>query len=130
MNDQTFQEDAEKSKNLAIMAEAFYLLNLLFLPVLAFFILIWLYLKYENYSELAGCHVRQTFSASIWAGLLLLLVTGVIVLAGGYNSPYIWSIVIVYFIICHSILVILGIIGLVKAMAGKKFHYPMIGPSC
>jgi uncharacterized Tic20 family protein len=130
MSDQTIQEDAEKSKKLAIMAEAFYLLNLSFLPFLGFFILVWLYFKYENYSELASCHVSQTLSASIWAGLLLLLVTGVIVLAVGYDSAYTWIIVIVYFIICYSTLVILGIIGLVKAMGGKQFHYPVIGPSC
>lgn len=116
-------------KKLAIIAESLYLINLLLLPGIAFFILTWFYLKHEMHSELAGCHLRQTFSASIWAGMLLLLVNGVIILAGGYNSAYVWMIVISYFTICHSILVILGIIGLVKAIAGEKFHYPFIGPS-
>jgi len=94
-------------QSLAIIAESLYLINLLVLPGFAFLVLMWLYLKYENYSELAGCHLRQAFSASIW----------------------VWVIVILYFTICHSTLVILGIIALVKAMAGQMFHYPIIGPS-
>lgn len=116
--------------NLAIIAESLYLANLLLLPGLAFLTLMWLYFKYENKSsQLAGCHLRQTFSASIWAGLLLILVNGVIILAGGYNSPYMLIIMILYFTICHSSLVLLGMIGLVKAISGQKFHYPIIGPS-
>jgi len=130
MQSKAVQESANvPGQSLAIIAESLYLINLLVLPGFAFLVLMWLYLKYENYSELAGCHLRQAFSASIWAGLLLLLVNGIIIMAGGYNSPYIWVIVILYFTICHSTLVILGIIALVKAMAGQMFHYPIIGPS-
>ncbi|RKZ45253.1 MAG: hypothetical protein DRQ41_00640, partial [Gammaproteobacteria bacterium] len=118
MQSKAVQESANvPGQSLAIIAESLYLINLLVLPGFAFLVLMWLYLKYENYSELAGCHLRQAFSASIWAGLLLLLVNGIIIMAGGYNSPYIWVIVILYFTICHSTLVILGIIALVKAMA-------------
>jgi uncharacterized Tic20 family protein len=118
---------------LAVGAESLYLINLLVLPGLAFLVLAWLYLKYENkyesLSPLAGCHLRQTFSASIWAGLLLILVVWVIFMAGGVNAPYTWVIVILYFTICHFALVFLGIVGLVKALAGEKFHYPIIGPT-
>jgi hypothetical protein len=115
---------------MAVLAESLYLLNLLVIPGLAFIILVWLFFKYETKSPpLAGCHLRQAFSASIWAGLLLLLVNGVIISAAGYNAPITWVIIIPYFIICHSTLVLLGIFGLAKAMAGDNFHYPMIGPS-
>ncbi len=129
MNNQTVQAEKMSNRTLAIIAESLYLLNLSLLPGLAFLVLGWLYFKYENHTGLASCHLRQTFSASIWAGLLLLLVNAVILIAGGYHSPYILIIVILHFIICHSILVILGIIGLVKAIGNKKFHYPLIGPS-
>ncbi|HEC84722.1 MAG: hypothetical protein DRR08_08450 [Candidatus Parabeggiatoa sp. nov. 2] len=115
---------------MAVIAESLYLLNLLVIPGIAFLILVWFFFKYENNSpSLAGCHLRQTFSASIWVGLLLLLVNGVIIAAAGYNTPITWIIVIPYFIICHSALVLLGIFGLAKAMVGEKFHYPIIGPS-
>ena len=115
---------------LAIVAECLYLLNLLVLPGLAFVILVILYFKYEKDASLVvGCHLRQTFSATIWAGLLLMLVIWVIFEIGGSESPYSWVIAILYFIICHNTLVFLGIFGLIKAMAGEQFHYPIIGPS-
>lgn len=117
-------------QSMAIFAESLYLINLLVLPGLAFFVLIWFYLKYEHRSPpLAGCHLRQTFSASIWAGLLLVLVNWVIIASAGYETPYTWVIIIPYFLVCHSTLVLLGIFGLTKAMAGEMFHYPIIGPS-
>ncbi|TGN99773.1 cytochrome C oxidase subunit III [Candidatus Thiomargarita nelsonii] len=126
------QKNAECHKqSLGVVAESLYLINLLLLPGLAFLILAWLYFKYENRApSLAGCHLRQTFSASIWAGLLLVFVNGVIILGMGYKTPYTWLIVIPNFIICHSTLVLLGIFGLVRALDGKRFKYPFIGPSC
>jgi uncharacterized Tic20 family protein len=125
---QTGENERIPGKFLAVAAESLYLLNLLVLPGIAFFILTWLYLKYENNSPaLAACHLRQSFSASIWAGLLLLFLTSVVFFAGGYNSPYLWVTMILYFTICHSSLILLGIFALVKALAGEKFHYPIIG---
>jgi uncharacterized membrane protein len=118
-------------KTLAIIAESLYLMNLMLIPVLGFLILTVLYFKYEKCSSaLAGCHLRQTFSATIWAGMLLILVNGVILMAGGYQAPYTGVIVVLYFTICHSTLIFLGMYGLVKAMAGERFHYPLIGPTC
>ncbi len=114
-------------KTLAILAESLYLMNLMLIPVLGFLILTVLYFKYEKCSQLAGSHLRQTFSASIWAGMLLILVNVVILMAGGYQAPYTGVIVVLYFTICHSTLIFLGMYGLVKAMAGEKFHYPIIG---
>jgi uncharacterized membrane protein len=124
------REDEIPGKYLAVTAESLYLLNLLVLPGIAFLILTWLYFKYEkNSPALASCHLRQSFSASIWAGLLLLLLTSVVFFAGGYTSPYLWVVMILYFTICHSSLIIFGIFALVKALAGEKFHYPVIGPT-
>ena len=67
------------------------------------------------------------FSSSLWAGMLLVVVNVFIVLLGGYDGPYTWMIVILYFTTCHSTLVLLGILGLAKALAGKCFRYPIIG---
>ncbi len=114
---------------LAVLAESLYLINLLLLPGLTFIILLWLYVKHENHSPpLASCHLRQTLVASVWAGLLLILINGIIIAMGGYKAPYTWVIAILYFTTCHSLLVLLGILGLAKAMAGKLFRYPLIGP--
>ncbi|BAP54634.1 hypothetical protein THII_0337 [Thioploca ingrica] len=127
---QTIQEPFQvPGYTLAVLAESLYLINLLLLPGLAFIILLWLYVKYENHSPpLASCHLRQTLAASIWAGLLLILINGIIIAMGGYKAPYTGVIVILYFTTCHSLLVLLGIFGLSKAMAGKLFRYPLMGP--
>ena len=127
---QTIQEPFQvPGYTLAVLAESLYLINLLLLPGLAFVILLWLDVKYENHSPpLASCHLRQTFAASVWAGLLLILINGIIISMGGYKAPYTWVIAILYFTTCHSLLVLLGIFGLAKAMAGKLFRYPLIGP--
>ncbi len=127
---ETGEQKIIPGKSLAVTAESLYLLNLLLLPGIAFLILTWLYFKYESNSPpLAGCHLRQSFSASIWAGLLLIFVVSVVFFAGGYNSPYLWVIMILYFTICHSTLILLGVFALVKALAGEQFHYPIIGIS-
>jgi len=130
MNENIKKASDTPGYSLALFAECLYLLNLLVIPGIAFLILIWFFFKYENDAPpLAGCHLRQTFSASIWAGLLLMLVPWVIFAITGYDAPYTWVFVISYFIVCHSTLIFLGIFGLMKAMAGEIFNYPIIGPS-
>ena len=113
------------------MAEALYLANLLVAPGLSFIILLRLYFRHRATAPaLAICHLKQTVSASIWAGILLLIANLAIFSLGGYTSPYTWAVVIVYFTTCHSTLVLLGMLGLARAMAGKDFIYPLIGRRC
>ncbi|HEU0187869.1 MAG TPA: hypothetical protein VFR06_08255 [Gallionellaceae bacterium] len=115
----------------AIWAEILYLSNLLIAPGLAFLILLWLYLKRSaDTPALAVCHQRQTISASLWAAALLLLVNVIIFRLGGYTSPTTWVIVILYFVTCHAALVLLGVVGLTKALAGQNYVYPLIGRHC
>jgi uncharacterized Tic20 family protein len=127
--------DSEQTKtpgqSLAVWAEVLYLSNLLITPGLAFAALLWLYFKRSaDTPALAVCHLRQTISASLWAGALLLIANLLIILLGGYAAPKTWVIVIIYFITCHSTLVLLGVLGLAKAMAGQKYVYPLVGRRC
>lgn len=122
-------------ETLAIAAESLYLANLLLLPGISFLVLLGLFLKRrEHATPLARNHLEQTLFASLWAGLLLVAVNLCILLLGGYRGPYIWLIVILYFTVCHSSLVLLGMLGLAKALAGRCFRYPLIGrrlpPGC
>jgi len=115
----------------AVITEILFLLNILFLPGIAFVILLGLYLCYRNHpAPLARCHLRQTFFASIWAGVILILVNGLIIFFGGYNAPSTWIIVILYFTTIHATLILLGTFGMTRAMNGKHFHYPLIGGAC
>lgn len=115
----------------AVRAEVLYLVNLLLLPGLAFLGLLALWFAHRHAApQLARCHLRQTLSASLWAGAILLLANGLILALGGYRQPATWVVVILYFTICHSTLVLFGILGLARAMAGKPYVYPLIGRPC
>ena len=128
--------DSEKpptvpGQRLAVAAESMYLANLLLLPGLAFIALLILWFKHRRWAPpLAMCHLKQPLSASVWAGVVLVLANALIILLGGYTAPSTWVIVILYFTICHAGLVSLGSVGLARAMAGKKYVYPLIGRVC
>lgn len=121
-------EPVAPGQALAVTAEVLYVVNLLLLPGLAFIALVILYVRnIRTAHALAVCHLRQTLSASLWAGALLLLANIIIVLLGGYRSPNTWMVVIIYFTTCHATLVLLGVMGLARAMAGQCFRYPLVG---
>ena len=120
---------------LAIAAESLYLANLLLLPGISFLVLLYLALRAgPDTPPLAKAHLGQTVTASLWAGGLLVVVNGLILLLGGYTGAHTWVLVIIYFTVCHSTLVLLGVVGLSKAMAGQCWRYPLVGrplpPGC
>lgn len=124
-------EDRAPGQTLAAQAELLYIANLLLMPGVGFIILLRLYFKHRaSAPALAVCHLRQTVSASIWAGILLVIANLAIFLLGGYTSANTWTVAILYFTTCHSTLVLLGILGLAKAMAGQNFVYPLVGKRC
>lgn len=113
---------------LAIMAQALFLSNLLLLPGVCFLWLAYLYFKHRHSAPpLARCHLEQTFIASIIGGILLVIANLAILWLGGYQSAHTWVVLILYFTTVHSTLVLLGIVGLAKAMAGDEFRFPLIG---
>ncbi|HUW49941.1 MAG TPA: hypothetical protein VMV75_02895 [Sulfuricella sp.] len=126
------EDNAEPpGQTLAVWAEVLYLSNLLIAPGLAFAALLWLYFKRSpDMPALAVCHLRQAISASLWAGALLVIANAAIILLGGYSAPNTWVIVIIYFTTCHSTMVLLGVLGLAKAMAGQKYVFPLLGRQC
>jgi len=118
-------------QSLAVVAESLYLANLLLAPGLAFIALATVYLgKMQGAPPLARCHLRQTMAASIWAGIILIVINLLIIAFGGYDAPYTWMFVVLYFTACHSTLIFLGMVGLAKAMAGKAWRYPLVGRAC
>lgn len=118
---------ARTADNTAVLAEVLYLVNLLLAPGFGFLGLLWLAHARPEAPELGRCHLRQAIVASLWAAVLLLLVALLIVLLGGLHSPYTWMVLLLYFISCHTALILFGVIGLARAMAGQLFVYPLIG---
>ncbi|HEB57125.1 MAG TPA: hypothetical protein ENI98_12645 [Gammaproteobacteria bacterium] len=115
-------------QTLAVLAEGLYLANLLILPGLSFIILLFLYLKYRvEAPPLALNHLAQTLRASLWAGAMILLVNLGILLGGGYDSAWTWVTLIIYFTSIHATFVLLGMLGLSHAMAGKPYRFPFFG---
>ncbi|WP_374476559.1 hypothetical protein [Zoogloea sp.] len=116
-------------REIAVAAEALYLANLMLIPGLGFVALLVLWWQQRSKAPaLARGHLRQTLAASVWAGVLLVLANGLILLAGGYGAASTWVVVILYFTVCHSTLIFCGAIGLARALAGKPFRFPLIGP--
>lgn len=119
----------DAGRRFAIIAESLYLANLLIAPGIAFLGLLWLWRRTEvRSSPLAFGHLRQTLIASLWAGILLLGLSTIILLVGGFSSMWSWFAVILYFIVFHSMLVLCGMVGLSRAIAGQPFRFPLIGP--
>ena len=115
------------ARDIAVWAESLFLANLLVAPGLAFLALWWLSKRPGADEPLARGHCRQTMAASIFAGVLLVIVNLLIIIMGGYDQPSTWVVVILYFTTCHSALILLGVLGLVKALAAQPYRYPMLG---
>jgi hypothetical protein len=120
-------------QTLAVVAEALYLANLTLIPGVAFALLAVLWFRHGTTgSVLARNHLRQTFWVSLYGGVLIVLVTGTVLArwgtVRGHGSGAVWVVAVLYFTCIHSTLVLLGVAGLARALAGQCFRYPVIGP--
>ena len=131
LSDDSFGFEEEKAgQNLAVLAEALYLINLLLLPGLAFLILAGLWFKFRDSAPpLARQHLRQTTFISLVGGLLIVVLSGAILGFGGLDWEWTWVTLILYFTCIHSTLVLFGMYALIKAMNGQMWRFPLIGPT-
>ena len=112
----------------AVQAEVLYLINLLLAPGLAFLVLLWLARRHRaSINPLTRSHLRQTLTVSVWAGMLLVGVPAIIALVGNLDQPTTWIVLVLYVLCCHATLVLLGVLGLSRAIAGKTIAYPLLG---
>ena len=120
----------DNGRKLAVIAEALYLANLLLIPGISFAILCWLWLRNRHCaSALARQHLKQTTFVSLYGGLLIVTLSTIFIGLGGLHWEWTWVVVIMYFTCIHSTLVLFGMFGLAKAMAGQTWRYPLIGPA-
>ena len=118
----------QSGQSLAVTAESLYLVNLMLAPGLAFIILLLLFqIKKKQLTPLAANHFSQTIGVSVVGGVLLVCISASLALLGGPDSGYTWMVVILYFTFIHSSLILMGVIGLVKALNGQHFRYPLVG---
>lgn len=121
---------AADGQRLAVFAEALFLANLLVAPGIAFAVLLWLWQKHKISAPLlARQHLKQATFVSLYGGILIVSLTAVFLAVGGLYWEWTWVVVILYFTCIHSTLVMFGMFGLAKAMAGQVWRFPLIGPS-
>jgi uncharacterized Tic20 family protein len=120
----------DDGQRLAIFAEALFLANLLVAPGIAFGVLFWLWQKHKGSAPLlARQHLKQATFVSLYGGILIVSLTAIFLAVGGLYWEWTWVVVILYFTCIHSTLVMFGMFGLAKAMAGQTWRFPLIGPS-
>lgn len=117
-------------RDFAVLLESLYVANLLILPLLAFIILALIFIrKHGSLPTLADSHLEQTISASIWTGVIFFIAAISVMLMKlvGVEDVTIWIIAIITFTIIHATMVLFGVFGLAKALAGKCWRYPLVG---
>jgi len=120
--------DRIPGKTLAVTAETLYLVNLLLVPGVAFLVLLVLYFaRYRHAAPLAANHLAQTTGVSLIGGSLLITVILAVIWLGGFDAAWTWVVAILYFTFIHSTLILLGVLGLVRALSGQHYRYPLLG---
>jgi hypothetical protein len=97
------------------------LLNLTLLPVISFLVLLLIYKKTTT-GTIAHYHALLGIKLNLIAAAALFLVSALMILLGGFNSPWTWVYVISYFTIVHTIFIIIAVWALVRSWSGDKLR--------
>ncbi len=95
------------------------LLNLTVLPGISFVALLLIYRKTEP-GTIDRYHALLGIKINIIAAAVLFLVSALMILLGGFNSPWTWVYVISYFTIVHTLFIVFALWALVRAWSGDK----------
>jgi uncharacterized Tic20 family protein len=134
MSDQASGRDSNRPESnaaepLAVATEGLYLLGML-LPLLPLLGQSWIYTRHRDHERpVVRSHVRQCFVASLIAFGVFAAANLLTLALGGYATWAAMVVFEVYFVVFVPLLIIPGLIGLIKAMSGQDYRYPMIGKS-
>ena len=95
------------------------LLNLTILPVIGFVALLLIYRKTDP-DTIDRYHALLGIKINVIAATMLFLVSALMILLGGFNSPWTWVYVISYFTMVHTLFIVLALWALVRAWSGDK----------
>lgn len=95
------------------------ILNLTLLPGLSFIVLLIIYQKTEP-DTIDRYHAALAVKVNIIAALVLFLVSALMILLGGFDSPWTWVYVISYFTLVHTIFIIIALWALVRSWSGDR----------
>ncbi len=109
------KEQIKQASNIALWS----ILNLTFLPGLAFIILLMKLNKCQK-NSLSGYHLSFAIKLNLIAAAALILVSILMILLGGFNSGWTWVFVITYFVLVHTIFIVLAVWALIRSWAGNR----------
>ncbi len=97
------------------------LLNLTVLPVISFIALLLIYKKttpdaIDHYHALLGIKINLIAAAALF------VVSALMILLGGFDSPWTWVYVISYFTIVHTIFIVFALWALVRSWSGDRLQ--------
>ncbi len=95
------------------------LLNLTILPVFSFIILLLIYRKTQA-GNIDHYHATLGIKINLIAAIALLMVSALMIMLSGFNSPWTWVYVITYFTIVHTIFIVFAIWALVRSWSGDR----------
>ena len=97
------------------------LLNLTFLPGLAFIYLLFNFSHSEK-NTIDHYHAVLGIKLNLIAAIGLFLVSGLMILLGGFESPLTWVYVITYFTFVHTLFILVAVWAIVRAWSGQKLR--------
>jgi hypothetical protein len=112
---QAEEQQLKRASNAALAS----LLNLTLLPVISFIALLLIYRQTETES-IDRYHAVLGIKINVIAAAVLFLVSALIILLGGFDSPWTWVYVISYFTIVHTIFIVFALWALVRAWSGDN----------
>ncbi|MGB1198331.1 MAG: hypothetical protein ACPG46_04735 [Thalassotalea sp.] len=108
----------QQKKRSAIIYQSLYLINLLLLPGVAFFILLWQFTKNRHRIGWQRFHLYRSLQLAFCSGIFLVLVpSAILLLSNNYESSFV--LLLVYFVTTHALFVLVGMLNLSRAMAQK-----------
>lgn len=115
-----------QGKAAAISGEGLFLLNLLF-PLVPLLPLIVLHLKHRGTTnDYLRAHLVQPLIAACFSSILFIIGNLYILSVGSYRSIQALITFEIYYVAVATPLLIPGLLGLIKAMSGEIYRYPLI----
>lgn len=113
------KEQIKQASNIALWS----ILNLTFLPGIAFILLL-VKLNKCDASSLSEYHLKFAIKLNLIAAAALILVSILMILLGGFNSGWTWVFVITYFVLVHTVFIVIAVWALIRSWAGNKVFKP------
>ncbi|MDT8281597.1 MAG: hypothetical protein RQ982_02160 [Gammaproteobacteria bacterium] len=116
-SEKTNDQQLKRAANAALAS----LLNLTVLPGLGFIALILIFRKTQP-GTIDRYHTRLGIKINLIAASVLFMVSALMILLGGFDSPWTWVYVISYFTIVHTSFIVFALWALVRAWSGDRLR--------